>query len=191
MICLRLFLSFMQIGCFCFGGGYAAMPLIEEQVVTANHWLTMNAFSDLVTIAEMTPGPIAINAATFVGTQVAGPAGAVAATCGYIFPSCLFVTLLAYVYTRFRNLSLIQQTLASLRPAVVALIAKAGIGILIAAFFVNGTFSLAAGNVSFRMILYFAAALVLLRKAKLNPILVMVLCGAAEVIFYCAGTLIR
>ena len=82
MIYLKLFLSFLQIGCLSFGGGYAAMPLIQEQVVTLNHWLSMNAFTDLVTIAEMTPGPIAINAATFVGTQVAGTLGAVVATLG-------------------------------------------------------------------------------------------------------------
>ena len=80
MIYLQLFLSFLQIGAFSFGGGYAAMPLIQEQVVTLHGWLTADTFADLVTIAEMTPGPIAINAATFVGTQVAGVTGAVVAT---------------------------------------------------------------------------------------------------------------
>ena len=71
MIYLQLFLSFLQIGAFSFGGGYAAMPLIQEQVVLQHSWLTMDSFSNLVTIAEMTPGPIAVNAATFVGTQIA------------------------------------------------------------------------------------------------------------------------
>ena len=70
MICLQLFLSFLQIGAFSFGGGYAAMPLIQEQVIAVHHWLTMDTFADLVTIAEMTPGPIVINAATFVGTRM-------------------------------------------------------------------------------------------------------------------------
>lgn len=72
MIYLQLFLSFLQIGALSFGGGYAAMPLIQEQVVTLHGWLSMEAFTDLVTIAEMTPGPIAVNSATFVGTQIAG-----------------------------------------------------------------------------------------------------------------------
>lgn len=183
MIYVQLFLSFLQIGLFSFGGGYAAMPLIQEQVITQHHWLSMNTFADLVTISEMTPGPIAVNAATFVGTQVAGLPGAVSATLGCILPSCLFVTLLAFVYTRFRNLSLLQQTLASLRPAVAAMIAKAGLAILISAFFVNGTFSLLRENISVRMIIWFAGAVFLLRRAKWNPILVMVLCGVCETVF--------
>ena len=184
MIYLKLFLSFLQIGCFSFGGGYAAMPLIQEQVVTLNHWLTMEAFTDLVTIAEMTPGPIAVNAATFVGTQIAGPMGAIVATVGCILPSCVFVTGLAYIYTKYRNLTLLQGTLGSLRPAVVAMIAKAGLTILISAIFINGLISFVPGNVSVRMVLYFVAAIVLLRKVKMNPILVMVLCGVAEVLYY-------
>lgn len=184
MIYLKLFFSFLQIGCFSFGGGYAAMPLIQEQVVTLNHWLSMNAFTDLVTIAEMTPGPIAVNAATFVGTQIAGAPGAAAATLGCILPSCIFVTLLAFIYTKYRNLSLLQGTLASLRPAVVAMIAKAGLTIIISAFFVNGLISFTRENVSVRMVLYFILAVVLLRKVKLNPILVMVLCGLLEVSYY-------
>lgn len=75
MIYLQLFFSFLQIGALSFGGGYAAMPLIQEQVVTMHGWISMETFSDLVTIAEMTPGPIAVNSATFVGTRIAGPGG--------------------------------------------------------------------------------------------------------------------
>ena len=84
MIYLQLFLSFLQIGMFSFGGGYAAMPLIQGQVVTAHHWLSMEEFTDLITISQMTPGPIAINSATFVGTKIAGTGGALAATFGCI-----------------------------------------------------------------------------------------------------------
>ena len=87
MTYLQLFLSFLQIGALSFGGGYAAMPLIQEQIVTRHGWLSMGEFTDLVTIAEMTPGPIAINAATFVGTRVAGIPGAMAATVGCIPPA--------------------------------------------------------------------------------------------------------
>lgn len=184
MIYLQLFLSFLQIGAFSFGGGYAAMPLIQEQVVLQHSWLTMDSFSNLVTIAEMTPGPIAVNAATFVGTQIAGIPGAVVATLGCILPSCIFVTGLAYIYTKYRNLSVLQGTLASLRPAVVAMIAKAGVSILVSAFFINGVISFSPENISLRMVLYFAAALVMLRKFKMNPILVMVLCGLFETAAY-------
>lgn len=184
MIYLQLFLSFLQIGAFSFGGGYAAMPLIQEQVVIQHSWLTMSSFSNLVTIAEMTPGPIAVNAATFVGTQIAGIPGAIVATLGCILPSCIFVTGLAYIYTKYRNLSVLQGTLASLRPAVVAMIAKAGVSILVSAFFINGVVSFAPENISFRMVVYFAAALVMLRKFKMTPILVMVLCGLFETAAY-------
>lgn len=182
MIYIQLFLSFLQVGALSFGGGYAAMPLIQEQVVNSHSWLTMTEFTNLITIAEMTPGPIAINAATFVGTQIAGVLGAVIATLGCILPSCIVVTLLAYIYMKYRNMSLLQGTLASLRPAVVAMIAKAGITILISAFFLDGTVTFIRQNVCISMIFFFGIALILLRKFKVNPILAMVLCGVANVI---------
>ena len=87
MIYLQLFLSFLQIGMFSFGGGYAAMPLIQGQVVTTHGWLTMSEFTDLITISQITPGPIAVNSATFVGLKIAGIPGAVVATVGCILPS--------------------------------------------------------------------------------------------------------
>ena len=182
MIYLQLFLSFLQIGALSFGGGYAAMPLIQEQVVTLHGWLSMSSFTDLITIAEMTPGPIAVNSASFVGMQIAGAPGAIVATLGCILPSCIVVTLLAYVYMKYRNMSLLQGTLSSLRPAVVAMIAKAGVTILISSFFIDGTVNFVSQNVCVQMILFFAAAMVLLRKFKVNPILAMVLCGLANVV---------
>lgn len=116
MIYLELFWSFFQVGLFSIGGGYAAMPLIQDQVVDIHPWLTMTGFADIMAIAEMTPGPIALNAATFVGIQVAGLPGALIATIGCIFPSCVIVMTLAYVYYRFRGLSIVQGVLAGLRP---------------------------------------------------------------------------
>lgn len=127
MIYLQLFLAFLRIGAFSFGGGYAAMPLIQEEVVNHYHWISMADFTDLVTISQMTPGPIAINAATFIGLQMAGPLGAVAATLGNVLPSCVVVTIIAIIYTKYRKLSLLQGVLKTLRPAVVALIFTAGL----------------------------------------------------------------
>ena len=160
MIYLQLFLSFLQVGMFSIGGGYAAIPLIRDQIVTSHAWLTMNEFTDLITIAEMTPGPIAVNSATFVGIRIAGPLGAVIATLGCITPSLLIVSLLAYIYYRYKNVSALQSVLASLRSAVVALIAGAGLSILKLVVF--------QGNV------------VALRTFKINPILTMLCCGAAN-----------
>ena len=108
MIYLQLFLSFLQVGMFSFGGGYAAMPLIQGQVVTGHHWLSMSEFTDLITISQMTPGPIAVNSATFVGIKIAGIPGALAATFGCILPSCIIVTVIAKLYLKYRSMEVLQ-----------------------------------------------------------------------------------
>ena len=180
MIYLQLFLSFVQIGLFSIGGGYAAMPLIQAQAVEKYAWLSMNEFTDLITIAEMTPGPIAVNSATFVGIRVAGFGGALIATFGCILPSLFIVSLLFFIYYRFKSLPLLQSILKSLRPAVVALIASAGISILLQVIFSGQAMVLS--NVNWVGIILFCFALLALRKFKLNPILTMMLCGGANLI---------
>lgn len=177
MIYLELFLSFLQVGLFSIGGGYAALPLIQTQVVENHTWLSMSEFTDLITIAEMTPGPIAINSATFVGVRIAGFAGSVIATLGCITPSCFIVSFLAYIYYRYKNISILQSILSSLRPAVVALIAGAGLSILNLVVF-NGN-SINLNNIDWIGTISFIIAFIVLRKFKLNPILVMTLCGIA------------
>ena len=95
---INLFISFFKIGLFSFGGGYAALPLIQEEVVDMNSWLSLNEFNDLITISQMTPGPIAINSATFVGIRIAGLPGALAATFGCVLPSAVIVGAISYFY---------------------------------------------------------------------------------------------
>ena len=180
MIYLQLFLSFLQIGLFSFGGGYAAMPLIQGQVVTLHGLLTMSEFTDLITISQMTPGPIAVNSATFVGMKIAGIPGAVVATAGCILPSCIIVTILARLYLKYRNLDLLQGVLKSLRPAVVAMIASAGILILKDAFWGNGE-SMSFAGTEWSMVMIFGICVLLLQKKKMNPIWVMVLAGVMKV----------
>ena len=184
MIYLELLWSFFQIGLFSIGGGYAAMPLIRNQVVDLHPWLTMTQFADIMTIAEMTPGPIAINAATFVGIQVAGIPGAVIATVGCVLPSCVIVMALAYVYYRFRGLSMVQGILAGLRPAVVALIASAGISLMILS--VYGQRELPEDLLSFDAVSVgiFIVGLFVLRKWKVSPIHIMVGSGIAGIVLY-------
>lgn len=177
MIYLQLFLSFIQVGMFSIGGGYAAMPLIQSQVVTKHGWLTMNEFTDLITIAEMTPGPIAVNSATFVGIRIAGIGGAIIATLGCILPSCFIVSLLAFLYYKYKEMSTLQSVLSSLRPAVVALIASAGLSILSLVLFNGNSIELDSSNWIGAGI--FLIAFFILRKFKWNPILVMCLCGVA------------
>lgn len=180
MIYVQLFWSFIQIGLFSFGGGYAAMPLIQGQVVTAHGWLSMAEFTDLITISQMTPGPIAVNSATFVGLKIAGVPGAVVATLGCILPSCIIVTILAKLYLKYRKLDMLQGILHSLRPAVVAMIASSGVLILITAFWGNEQTTLL--DTKWVMVGIFMFALLLLRKTKINPISVMILSGFIKVV---------
>ena len=179
MIYLELFWSFLQIGLFSFGGGYAAMPLIQGQVVTDHGWLSMTEFTDLITISQMTPGPIANNSATFVGMEIAGILGALVATIGCILPSCIIVTLVAKLYLKYRNMAVLQGILNSLRPAVVAMIASAGISILITAFWGNEA-AVILSQTNWVMVLIFAGCIVLLQKFRMNPIWVMILAGVVN-----------
>jgi chromate transporter len=167
---LQLFISFFKVGSLSFGGGLAALPLIQEEIVIKHAWLSMYEFTDLISIAEMTPGPIAVNSATFVGIRLAGFPGALVATLGCITPSIIIVSILAYLYFRFRNLSIIQSVLKALRPAVVALIASAGISIFKLVAF-------SQDQLNYIGIIIFVVALVILRKFKISPIAVMFMSG--------------
>lgn len=184
MIYLQLFWSFFQIGLFSFGGGMAAMPLIQNQVVNIHGWMTLTQFTDLITISEMTPGPIAINSATFVGIQIAGLGGAVAATIGCILPACFIVSTLAWLYSKYNNLGVIKGLLAGLRPTVVALILSAGLSIVILSFWGTAGFSLSVSGVDFIAVGLFAVGLFLLRKFKLNPLFVMLGSGVVGALCY-------
>lgn len=189
MIYVQLFLSFLKIGAFSFGGGYAALPLIQNEVVNLHQWLSMGEFTDLITISQMTPGPIAINAATFVGTKISGPWGAAIATLGCILPSCIIVTLLAWLYLKYRQLDLLQNVLKMLRPAVVAMIATAGVSILMTSFFPGG--SVVLQNLKIPSVLIFIVCIYLLMKKAWNPILVMVFAGFLNLIqFFICHTLL-
>lgn len=164
------------------------MPLIQSLIVERHGWITMSEYTDLITIAEMTPGPIAVNSATFVGNHIAGIPGSIAATFGCIFPACIICSLLFFIYNRYRNISLFQSILGSLRPIIVALIASAGLNILLSV--VTGSSGLTAGifnvksfdftkDINYIELFLFLTAFILLRKLKSSPIPVMVLCGAA------------
>ena len=188
MIYLQLFWSFFQVGLFSFGGGYAALPLIRSQVVDTHPWLTMNEFADVITISQMTPGPIGINAATFVGTRIAGLSGAIVATIGCVFPACVIVLLLAHMYYKYRGLATVQGILNGLRPAVVAMIASAGLSLVILAFWNGKEISGNLGNVDYIAVGIFFVAMIILRKWKINPILVMV---GAGIVGLCCYSLYR
>ena len=155
------------------------MPLIQEQIVTKHGWLTMVEFTDLISISQMTPGPIAVNSATFVGNKIAGITGALVATAGCIFPSCIIVMSIAYIYLKNQNNQVVQEVLQSLHPAVIAMIASAGVTILITAFW-GTTPKISLQNTDWSMVIIFLLSLVLLRKTRISPILVMILAGGMK-----------
>lgn len=179
---LELFQSFLTIGLFSFGGGYASIPLIEQQVVYNRGWLTLSQFTDLITISQMTPGPLAINAATFIGIRVAGIPGAVVATLANVLPAVVIIAVLAYIYVKYKELSWMKTVLSYLRPAVTALIASAGVSILIGAIFGQEGI-IAIKNLKINLLLIFIFCLFLLRRFHLNPILVMLIGGGINFIW--------
>lgn len=178
----KLFFAFLQVGLFSVGGGYAAIPLIQDQIVNIHHLMTLEEFSDLITIAEMTPGPISINSSTFVGMQLGGIVGVLICTIGCIIPSFIICLTLAHFYYKYRNFSGIQKVLAALRPAVVALIASAGLSILTLGIFQNGEISLS--NIKYIETVLFTVSLFLLRKYKVNPILIILGNGIIGTLLY-------
>jgi chromate transporter len=125
MIIFRLFLTFFKIGAFSFGGGYAMLTMIQEEVVQINQWLELDEFVDIVAVAEMTPGPIAINCATFLGYKVGGFWGAVLGTFGVILPSFIVVMILSTVFLKFQKSKYVQNAFKGIRPASIGLIAVA------------------------------------------------------------------
>lgn len=176
MIYWELFWSFVQVGIFCVGGGYASMPLIEAQVVAGHGWLTLQEFIDIFTISQMTPGPIGINAATFVGVKVAGIFGGVCATAGFIFPSFFIMLTLVWLMDKYGNIGWVRGMLNGLRAAVIAFIASAGFGfITLAVWNIEGVpkdFS----KFSYIGIIVLVLSLILVRK-KMSVIRLLCLSG--------------
>lgn len=184
MVYLELMIAFFQIGMFSFGGGYAVLPLIEQQIIENRGWMTPEQFVDVLTISEMTPGPIAINAATFVGNQLAGVMGGIAATIGVVLPSIIIVLTLAYFYFKYQNLRMVQGVIQGLRPAVVALIASAGLTIFLTALFGTSSFPVAFGDLNWISVILFIIGVLLLRKTRFGPVQVILFSGIAGLIIY-------
>lgn len=181
---LQLFLSFIKVGLFSVGGGYAAIPLIQDQIVNTHQLMTMAEFTDLITIAEMTPGPISINAATFVGTRLSGVPGAIICTLGVVLPAFILCLTLAFFYYKYRNFSGVQTVLSALRPAVVALIAGAGMSILMLGLFGSHEGGILLKNIHVIELGLFISCLYILRKYKANAVSIILGSGVVGTILY-------
>lgn len=184
MLLLKLFFAFIQVGLFSVGGGYAAIPLIQEQIVNIYGMMTLEEFSDLITVAEMTPGPISINSATFVGMRIAGIPGVLICSIGCIIPSFCICLTLAHFYYKYCSVSGVQIVLGSLRPAVVALIASAGASILMLGLFQAELKEVVLGNIRYVELGIFVIALWILRKYKVSAISIILGSGIVGTIIY-------
>ena len=181
MLLLKLFFAFMQVGLFSVGGGYAAIPLIQEQIVNIHKLMTMEEFTDLITVAEMTPGPISINSATFVGMRIAGIPGVLICTVGCIIPSFCICLTLAHFYYKYRTVSGVQVVLGSL---VVALIASAGASILMLGLFQAELGDIILREVRVVELVIFVLSLVILRKFKVSAITIILGSGVVGTAVY-------
>lgn len=180
----ELLLSFLQVGLFSIGGGYATLPLIQQHIVEKMGWLSMREFADIVTISQMTPGPLAVNTSTFVGARVAGLSGAVIATFGCVITGVLISQSLHRFFGKNRDSDTAMAVLDSLRSASVGLIAGAGASLLLLSLF--GTVSPSLPFSSFNIVALgiFVASFAVLRKYRLNPVLLMLLAGVAGIVAY-------
>lgn len=178
-----LFWTFLKIGLLSIGGGYAVIPLIQEQVVARAGWVSERVFTDIITISQMTPGPLAVNTSTFVGLQIAGIPGAVAATVGCVFCGAVLALLLDRFFSRHRRSVWVLEVLGGLKAASLGLILSAAATILLIAFFGTGTPEPGAAP-DLIALAVFGASLLALRRRKVHPILLMAVTGGLGVLFY-------
>lgn len=180
MILLDLFFSFFQIGLFTFGGGYAMLPMIRQQIA-AHGWMTEQALIDFIAVSESTPGPFAINISTFVGMQTAGVAGAACATLGVVLPSFAVILVVAKIYDKFRKSLAVKGCMSGLKPAVVGLIAAATLSVAAAVFFPSGLTLSVFSGAEFYVSAAIVAVCAVLAFKKVHPILLILLSAAVGV----------
>lgn len=180
MIYLELFLTFLKIGAFTFGGGSAMIPLVSSEVVSRG-WLTKEQLLNFVAVSESTPGPFAVNTATYVGAEVAGFAGALCATLGVVLPSFVLVLIIARFLMKFSSNRYVSGCINSLRPTVVGLIAAALLSLGSSVLFPSGFSDIHVYTLAFSIGV--AGIMIFLSIKKLHPILIIVLSGVLGLVF--------
>ena len=174
MIYLQLFLTYLKIGLFGFGGGYAMLSFIQDEIVVKHQWISVNDFTDIVAVSQMTPGPIGINTATYVGYTVTGSVwGSVVATTAICIPSLVIVLVISYFYEKFRSNKTIASIFSGIRTVVVGLIGAAAISLITPETFID-----------YYSWIFFIVSFVLVRIFKLNPILLILIAGGAGWLLY-------
>ena len=182
MIYLQLFYTFFKIGLFGFGGGYAMLSMIQGEVVTRYNWVSSQEFTDIVAISQMTPGPIGINAATYVGFTSTGSIwGSVIATFAVVLPSFILMLTISKFFLKYQKHPAVESVFSGLRPAVVGLLASAALVLMKTENFGSPTKDTYTFVIS---VIIFLVAFIGTKKYKANPILMIIACGIAGLILY-------
>lgn len=190
MILFELFYVFFLIGLFTFGGGYAMIPMIQEQVVDRG-WISSSSLSDFIAISESTPGPFAINIATFVGSEVSGPLGAFCATVGVILPSFIIILIIAFILNKVIKNRFVQGALNGVRPVIIALILSTAIVFLLKVILYAGN-DLFSQSIIFDMKSFTLLIMVVIlmfvykkiHKKSLNPIAILAICAVIGIFIF-------
>ncbi|MBU5436497.1 chromate transporter [Tissierella sp. MSJ-40] len=169
---LKLYMCFFKIGVFGYGGGYAMLPLIQREVVTKNAWLTTTEFLDIIGISQMTPGPISINTATFVGYKISGFWGSVFATLGVVSFSFILVSIATHYILKFKDSNVLKSALTGMRPALIGLIFSAFLSLSKQSY------------IDIKSIIIGGFILLMSLKTKIHPILTIVIAGGMGTLFY-------
>lgn len=172
MILLILFLTFFKIGAFTFGGGYAMLPLIKEEVLRKG-WMELSSLIDFIAVSESTPGPFAINMATFVGNKTGGILGSVCATLGVVAPSFIIILIVAKFFEKFKDNKIVQGCMTGLKPAAVGLIGAAAVSIAVSVFIPNGFSTAIFKDISIYISLVIFIMSIVLAFKKVHPIIII------------------
>lgn len=184
MICLKLFLTFLKIGTFTFGGGYAMLPLIEKEVISQG-WMDLEQLVNFIAVSESTPGPFAVNISTYIGMETAGFAGACCATFGVVLPSFLIIVIIAKLFDGFSENKYVKGCMSGLRPAVVGMIASAVISVGSSVFFAEGVTISALTTPQFIISVMIFVLMLILAFMKKHPILIILLSAVLGIIGGC------
>lgn len=180
MICLVLFLTFFKIGAFTFGGGYAMLPLIQEEVIR-HDWMTQQEIINFVAVSESTPGPFAVNIATFIGTQMGGVLGSVCATLGVVMPSFIIILIVAKWFEKFKTNTIVKGCMSGLKPATIGLIGAAVVSVGETVFFSSGITATVFGDINFYISLAIFAVMTVLAFKKVHPIAIICISAAVGI----------
>lgn len=180
MIYLELLWTFFKIGIFTFGGGYAMLPLIQEEVA-AHGWMESSELINFVAVSESTPGPFAVNIATYIGAETGGVLGAVCATFGVVLPSFIVILIVAKCFERFKNSKIVMGCMTGLKPAVVGLIGASALSVAGNVFMPNGFSFSVFSELFFAAVVIFLLSLLLVFK-KVHPVFVIVISAVLGVV---------